>query len=194
MSTIKDNFTAVAIALIPVAMVVNIAAGQAAEFLGLPVYLDSIGTILVAILCGPWAGAITGIASTLVWGMFSPYAAQFFPVAAWLGFAVGILARNNGLSTWYRAAFAGLMVGLTIPFLNAPIAAYVYGNVNATGFALVRELLGTSLASMTSMPFLENLMVEAADKALSATIAFVVVQRMSTRYLARFTQEGHPAK
>ncbi|MBI9091536.1 MAG: hypothetical protein JEZ12_20180 [Desulfobacterium sp.] len=192
MIPIKENFTAVAIALIPVAMVVNIAAGQAADFLGLPVYLDSIGTILVALLCGPWAGALTGIVSTIVWGMFSPYAAQFFPVAAWLGFAFGILARHNGLSTWYRAGAAGLMVGLTIPFFTAPIAAHVYGNLNATGFALIREILGISLAGMASVAFLENLMVEAADKAIAAMIAFVVVQRMSTRYLARFIQAGKP--
>ena len=29
--------------------------------LRLPLYLDTIGTILVAVLAGPWVGALTGI-------------------------------------------------------------------------------------------------------------------------------------
>ena len=45
--------------LIPVAIAINIAIGQIVVLLKLPVFLDSIGTVLVAALCGPWLCALT---------------------------------------------------------------------------------------------------------------------------------------
>ena len=37
--------------------------------LRLPIYLDSIGTVLVGVLAGPWAGALTGLLSNLIWSI-----------------------------------------------------------------------------------------------------------------------------
>jgi energy-coupling factor transport system substrate-specific component len=57
---IKKDFTTMTWVLIPVAIAINIAIGQIVVLLKLPVFLDSIGTVLVGIICGPWAGALTG--------------------------------------------------------------------------------------------------------------------------------------
>ncbi len=56
-SRIKADFTTLTVALIPVAIVINIVVGQIVQsVLKLPIYLDSIGTVLVAVLAGPLAG------------------------------------------------------------------------------------------------------------------------------------------
>ena len=45
----------------PVAIAINIVLGYTVQtVLKLPIYLDSIGTILVGVLAGPLAGALTG--------------------------------------------------------------------------------------------------------------------------------------
>ena len=49
------------LSLMPVAIAINIAVGAIAVALRLPIYLDSIGTVLVGVLAGPWAGALTGL-------------------------------------------------------------------------------------------------------------------------------------
>ncbi len=46
---IKKDFTTMTWVLIPVAIAINIAIGQIVVLLKLPVFLDSIGTVLVAI-------------------------------------------------------------------------------------------------------------------------------------------------
>ena len=47
----------------PIAIAINIILGATvANALKIPIYLDSIGTILVAALAGPIAGALTGCA------------------------------------------------------------------------------------------------------------------------------------
>src|SRR5438093_850427 len=61
-------FSTRVIALMPVAIAINIILGVTVQqYLKLPIYLDSIGTILVGVLAGPIAGALTGILSNLIW-------------------------------------------------------------------------------------------------------------------------------
>ena len=70
-----------------VAIAINIAVGSIIIALRLPIYLDSIGTVLVGALAGPWAGALTGLLSNLIWSILpvpggaGPTAAFFAPVA-----------------------------------------------------------------------------------------------------------------
>ena len=57
--------------------------------------MDSIGTVLVGVLAGPWAGALTGLLANLIWSLLpvpggaTPLAAFFAPVAATIGLMAG---------------------------------------------------------------------------------------------------------
>ena len=81
--------------LMPVAIAINIAVGAIIVVLRLPIYLDSIGTVLVGVLAGPWAGALTGLLSNLIWSILpvpggaGPFAAFFAPVAGVIGLMAG---------------------------------------------------------------------------------------------------------
>ena len=46
------------ICLIALAIVMNVIGGQIALALRLPIYLDSIGTIMISAMLGPWCGLI----------------------------------------------------------------------------------------------------------------------------------------
>ncbi len=64
----NGQFSTRVITLMPVAIAINIVLGVTVQqVLKLPIYLDSIGTILVGVLAGPIAGALTGILSNLIW-------------------------------------------------------------------------------------------------------------------------------
>ena len=90
----RDMTTSV-LALMPVGIALNIAVGSLVSLLKLPIYLDSIGTVLVGALGGPWAGALTGLLANLTWALLpipggaSPVMAFFAPVAAVIGLMAG---------------------------------------------------------------------------------------------------------
>ena len=95
------DLTTATLTLMPVAIAINIAVGSIAVALRLPIYLDSIGTVLVGALAGPWAGALTGILSNLIWSILpvpggaGPTAAFFAPVAGVIGLMAGFWASRG---------------------------------------------------------------------------------------------------
>jgi len=110
------------IVMIPIAIAINIVLGQTVSaVLKIPIYLDSVGTILVGVVAGPIPGLVTGALANLVWTYVLPapfhsdYAAPFFVVAMWIGFWAGITAqlgffRSRPNSTWGQVALAAVVV------------------------------------------------------------------------------------
>ena len=98
------DFSTATIALIPVAIAINVTIGALITALRLPIYLDSIGTVLVGALAGPWAGAITGILANLIWSILpvpggaGPTIAFFAPVAGVIGLMAGFWSARGVLS------------------------------------------------------------------------------------------------
>jgi hypothetical protein len=118
LDSITRQFDTRTLVLMPVAMALNIVLGTAvASALKIPIYLDSIGTILVAALAGPLAGALTGFLSNVVWTYLapppfqSPFAAPFALVAVVVGLMAGTFARWGWLRPRRGASGQRLIVG-----------------------------------------------------------------------------------
>jgi hypothetical protein len=100
LDSLSRQFTLRVVALMPIAIAINIVLGQTvAAALKIPIYLDSIGTILVGVLAGPIAGAATGALANILWAYVIPPpfqyppAAAFAVVAAVIGIAAGLAGR-----------------------------------------------------------------------------------------------------
>ena len=116
---IKSNFNTQTWVLIPIAIAINIAVGQIVLVLKLPVFLDSIGTVLVAVLCGPWAGALTGTLSNVIWGIaIDPGAFPWWPVAAMIGYMAGRMAQWGFFKSWWKVVVTGLVIALTAAIVS----------------------------------------------------------------------------
>jgi hypothetical protein len=120
LDSVTRQFDTRTLVLMPVAMAMNIVLGQAvASALKVPIYLDSIGTILVAALAGPLAGALTGLLANLVWTYLPPpfgstYAAPFALVAVVIGLLAGTFARWGWLRPRPGASGRQLVVGSVV--------------------------------------------------------------------------------
>jgi energy-coupling factor transport system substrate-specific component len=175
------------IALVPVAIAVNIVVGQIATSLGLPVYLDSIGTILVGVLAGPAAGAVTGALSNVIWGMtFSPLALPFAVTSVVIGVLAGYAARLGMFRRFYLAPVAGLITGVVAALISAPIAAFIFGGATGGGTgALVAAFraIGNSLLASTT---LQGLLSDPLDKVITFTIVLIILFALPSRFRSRF--------
>jgi hypothetical protein len=114
------------IVLIPIAIAINIILGQTvAAVLKVPIYVDSIGTVLVGVLAGPIPGLVTGVLTNLIWTYVLPapfhsdFAAPFAIVAAWIGLFSGLAAqwgffRSRPNSDWGRIALGAVLLILVL--------------------------------------------------------------------------------
>src|ERR1700730_16791684 len=65
----RFRITTSGIVMIPVAVGINFVGKEIANALNLPMWLDSIGTILAAVIAGPWIGAISGAVNNIFFGL-----------------------------------------------------------------------------------------------------------------------------
>lgn len=133
MSWLSSQFTTRVIVLIPVAIAINIVLGYTVQtVLRLPIYLDSIGTILVGVLAGPIAGALTGAAANIIWqyapgiggGTIGPFAitAAVIGLLAGLWGYLGVFRPRpvSGVRLWMSVVIAVAIIVL--------LASRIYGN------------------------------------------------------------------
>src|SRR3954464_9449599 len=128
LDSIASQFDTRTIVLIPIAIAINIILGQTVSAaLKVPGFLDSIGTILVGVLAGPVAGALTGGLANLIWTYVLPapfhsdYAAPFFIVAVEIGLLAGIFGRLGFFRS--RPNSPGVQVGIGLLVVIAVVAA-----------------------------------------------------------------------
>src|SRR4249919_3684994 len=129
----RDLSTAT-LTLMVVAIAINIAVGSLIYALRLPIYLDSIGTVLVGALAGPWAGALTGLLSNLIWSILpvpggaGPTTAFFAPVAAVIGLMAGFWASRGVFRLRSDDARVGGFLALAFGIAAAMIGLIVAQN------------------------------------------------------------------
>jgi hypothetical protein len=262
------------IVLIPIAIAINIVLGQTVgSVLKVPVYLDSIGTILVGVLAGPIPGLVTGLLANLIWTYVLPpplqsaYAAPFAIVAAEIGFLSGIFgqlgffrSRPNsdfgrilvaavlvigvlggigyyGFLPFYAGsdftffgdtstaspffvalgyvigigiiaamiglivllfvrrdvgvayvAIAGLIIGIISALISAPISAVLFGGVTGSGSDLLVAAFQQAGSDLQTAVLQQGLLQDPIDKTIEFLVAFVILQTLSRRFVARFPQ------
>ena len=193
-NSIKKDFNTMTWVLIPVAIAINVVIGEIVVLLKLPIYLDSIGTILVGVLCGPWAGMVTGMLSNTIWGLaIDPNALPWFPVAGAIGLVAGLCANAGMFKSWWKAVISGFLIALAAAIVGTPIAVLVYGGITASGSAFITAYLLQTGRGVVEAVFSTNFLVEPVDKIATAMLAFAIIGGLSTRYLVRFPRPENVA-
>ena len=174
------------LAVIPVALVLNIVLGQFVGTALVPIYLDSIGTVLVAILAGPAAGAATGLLSTIVWSFFNPTLIPFAAGAAVIGALAGLAARWGAVRQLWWLPLAAVATGFVAAFIGSTVALAVYGGTStgATGAVIaIFRAAGDGLAeSVLKGAILSDLVDKLVTFAAAAALAYALPRRATQRF------------
>lgn len=193
MNWLKKDFNTMTWVLIPVAIAINVAIGQIVVLLRLPLYLDSIGTVLVGALCGPLAGLLTGMLSNIIWGMaVDPNALPWFPVAGAIGLVAGLCANASLFKNWWKVVITGFLIALGAVLSGTPIAVYL-GGITASGSSFITAFLIQTGRDIVSSVLSTNFIVEPIDKISTALLAFAIIQGLSQRFVARFPRPENVA-
>lgn len=178
----------------------NFSIGTIVYMTKLPIYLDSIGTILCALLLYPdrtaafvcaWLSGLTSTAISIVVNPFIP----------WFVFTDAAIALTSALltasaATTFRArpparrafaawvVIAGIVTGLVAGIVSAPIVAYVFGGVTGSGSAAIVAFYLNLGFTLQVAAILSGLTVEPFDKTLQVLFAALLYRATPADFLA----------
>jgi len=182
------RWTTLTLVLIPVGIAVNFVGKYVAQALRLPLWLDSIGTVLTAFIAGPWVGALTGALNNIIYGLtVDPVSFWYFITSVGIGLVAGVMARLGFIRSTARAVVAGLVVALVATVVSFPINIYLWGGQtgNVWGDALFAALTLRGVPLWLAS-FLDELVVDLPDKVLTVLLAFGLFRALPRRLLSQF--------
>lgn len=170
----------------------NVGLGAVAFLIKLPIYLDAIGTIVIAMLAGRLGfkgfllAAGVGAASFLITGLFlNPAVIWFIPTQVAIAAYAFYIARpllsprlsNGRLSggTWLIAVALGLGLGVVAGTVSAPIIAWVFGGITGAGASVITAVLLKSGENLYNSVLASGLASEPLDKTLQVLVALFLV-------------------
>lgn len=174
-------------ALIPFAAALNIICGWTSALCRLPLYLDSLGTVLAASLAGPAAGVLTAVIGNLV-SVFSggPTWIFFLPTAAVLGWSAGRLAQLGMMNSKSTAVAAGLLLGLICAACSAPIASELLQGSTGGGTDLLTAAFRAMGLSRLEACFAQSMSVDPLDKAITCLLVQIILAGLPASLLGNF--------
>jgi energy-coupling factor transport system substrate-specific component len=173
--------------LIPTLVGLNLVMGWIVSTVKLPIFLDSIGITIGAILGGPWVAIAVGVGTTLLGTvLFSPVLWAFSGSAAMIGIASYLLAQRGFYRRWYTAILAGLVIAVVAAVVSAPVSAIMFGGATAGGIDAVTLFFRSAGNSIMKSVFLSGFASEPVDKTMASLLAWFLVHRLSRRTVAWF--------
>lgn len=161
-------------------IVMNVVLGTAVSAFKIPLlFLDSIGTVLVAVLFGPLWGMATGVATNLVMGMTSGPSAMFFaPVSIAIALVAGLMAKRFDFKKPHIALLTGLILAIIAPLIGTPIAIAVFGGLNGSGFDFIVLWLRSSGESIFASTFISRITGNLVDKIATTLLVSVLLYKI----------------
>ena len=163
----------------------NIVGSYLALLLRLPIYLDSIGTILAGALMGPWYGLAAAVGNGLISGVLTDvYSLYFLPVGAVTGLMAGLLFRKGILKGW--KVIPGSLA-LTVPgtVLSASISAFLFGGVTSSGSSLLVQFFHHLGLNLVASAFAVQIVTDYADRLISVLLVLVLTACLSVNLKMR---------
>jgi energy-coupling factor transport system substrate-specific component len=201
-------FTTPRLVLIALCAALNFAASAIVYLVKIPIYLDSIGVILCALLLAHdrWAAfvcsLISALASTVVTSLLvNPFLPWF------IGTEVAISIMAALLVTRGEAAFRarplqpvdfvgrvliyGIATGIVAAIVSAPVVAYVFGGVTGSGSAFVVGMFLSAGQTLWNATLKSGLIVDPIDKVVQVLFAALLFRATPSDFIALV--RGKPA-
>ena len=163
--------------MVALSVAINIVGSKLALFLHLPIFLDSIGTILAAITLGPLAGGLTALVGGLVNGALGDIYAIYFSISGVLmGVIAGFLFHKKKLS-YGSALWKCLIVTLPASALSACIETFLFGGItSAFVTTLIIQALSQTALKLLGSAFLTQAVTDYVDKLFAIMLVITCVK------------------
>ncbi|WP_195989070.1 ECF transporter S component [Clostridium sp. D53t1_180928_C8] len=163
--------------LISLCVSINVIGALIAVALKLPIFLDTIGTFIVAFLFGPLSGVATGVLSYLITTLtFDPYAFYFIPSQVVVGLLAGFFYKKGAFRKRTIIPFITLTIAICSAFVAALASAFVFGGITSSGNSIIVMYLNSLGFGLVPSVFVTQILTEFIDKMIIVLLVFNAIR------------------
>ena len=180
------RLTVMQMCFLALAGVLNIAGANIALLLRIPLYLDTLGTFLSAMLFGPFYGMVPGLLSGLLTGFTTDiYSLFYLPVQLVTALAAGFLFYEKSFKTGkYRILLYAAAVTVPGTIVSASITAFLFGGITSSGSSILVQLLHHAGLNLTASVFCVQLLTDYLDRDVMLCLSVLVLGILPASMLA----------
>ncbi|MBO4336728.1 MAG: HD domain protein, partial [Lachnospiraceae bacterium] len=130
----KNWKTPVTVLFVAVCVLINCFGKAVADRFGLPLWLDSFGTVLSAYIMGPVCGAIVGFSANTIYSFFVPSSFIYGLTSIVIGISTGIAARRGWFENLFRVTSASVFVTFASVIVSVPLNYIFYSGNTGNRF------------------------------------------------------------
>lgn len=157
----------------------NLGLGALVSYLKLPIFLDTLGTMLCTILTGIGGGLIVGIV-TIVFAalIYSPTIVGYVITAITIVLITHYLNRHGFFQNPWKVIISGLIIGISAAIVSAPITTFIWGGISLTGQDFVTAFIKATGQQLLKSVVLAGLSTDTVDKIISCIVVFYLLKNI----------------
>ncbi|MDO4403675.1 MAG: HD domain-containing phosphohydrolase [Atopobiaceae bacterium] len=165
----------------------NVAGSHLAITLNLPVYLDSLGTILVSIVGGYIPGIVVGYTSNLICSISDGISMYYSIVNVLIAILTSYLASKGWFNRLSRTILASVLIALTCGMVGISLSFFLKGGslANEISNPLAKQLYATGALDLAYAELVAELFVNFIDKTLVVLMATLLYHMFSEDFLSK---------
>ncbi|MFU0558936.1 ECF transporter S component [Gardnerella vaginalis] len=185
---IKNQFSTKSLVLIPIAVGINLIGGTLCSTLKLPLFLDMIGTMVVACLSGPWVAALTGFLTNVFLALVAnPVNLPYAVVSVLCGLVVGYMVKAGLFKKWWGVLVVWIVVTLVNAVSASLITVFVFsGATGINGTSVLTATLVVAMKNIFASVFSSSIIENLLDKGIAVAVAYFIVKKVPKRFLSQY--------
>ncbi|MBO4374387.1 MAG: HD domain-containing protein [Lachnospiraceae bacterium] len=168
----KQNIAALCVCILGVGL--NLLLGQIVAALGLPLYLDTVGTVLAAVLGGYLPGVLVGFATNILKSISDPSSLYYVSLNVLIAFFATFLYRHGWLKKVYGIIGTTIVFVLTGGGLGALIPWFME-QLSFDSESLSGIIYGTGYFGEFSSHLLSSIIMDIPDKAVTVLLVLAIL-------------------
>ncbi|WP_308572451.1 hypothetical protein [uncultured Corynebacterium sp.] len=166
---------------------INLLLGSLTVRSQVPMFFDTVGTAIVAIIAGPVLGMAAGVTTTVLGGVYFAQDLAFAPVGIFIGAAIGILVRRGVFNKLSWIIFSGLGMGIGSGVMSVYVLIFSFSGRPRKGPQNLTKFYEMIFQDERLAIILQGLTSDILDKVFTVLIACLVLRFMPKAIARHYT-------
>lgn len=143
-----------------------------------PFWLDTVGTMISACLCGSIVGGTVGFLSNLISRIcFGGSSIIFSLINIIIGLSVGFITKKGLCGTLFGSLCTGILMGIITVACAVPVNCILYdGRTNNVWGSALFDMLSQYRIGTVAKAVISQMFIDIPDKVLSMALAYLTVR------------------